>query len=430
MIPRIPSLEQQFFNHRNIQDSYQIFFKKNSSKSIRRADINSLDFHEFHRYHDKFINLALRAIRNGSWTLQPSRQQIIFADKQRIISRFTFLDQFILLHLAACLQSELEQDYPASVHSYRKKHSNINALKLIATFIQNNSGPLFIIKRDISDYGASINHDLAIESISKLTEPGEVILKMLNCIFKHSIITETGDIKVSTCGLPTGTHLQLVFENVYLFDLDRELQSLSPALYLRFGDDMIFISPSKEIAEQAASAISSELAKKELLINKEKSSDSILVKPADNLSLNAIPGWRKISHFQHLGLQIAFDGTLRLNNSKIKRLHNILRSRLKSALKLLPAEAANERKLKLLIRTIQNLLQQNCLTADSKLANYLHAIQNQKELKELDLWLALQIINLAYGCGFKKSAFRHCSYHKLRQLGLPSFIHLLRTHEL
>ena len=53
-------------------------------------------------------------------------------------------------------------------------------------------------------------------------------------------------------------------------------------------------------------------------------------------------------------------------------------------------------------------------------------IDDEAQLKELDRWLAEEILARALGTGHKKGNFRYISFKQLREMGLPSLRHRRR----
>ena len=84
------------------------------------------------------------------------------------------------------------------------------------------------------------------------------------------------------------------------------------------------------------------------------------------------------------------------------------------------------------IRSVANLFSNrfHAHKEDSPLKMIFQEIHNERQLRELDRWLALLVLKIALGRGFKKGGFKRYPPATLRQMGLPSLLHLRRTHGL
>ena len=57
---------------------------------------------------------------------------------------------------------------------------------------------------------------------------------------------------------------------------------------------------------------------------------------------------------------------------------------------------------------------------------YLKHVNDEKQLRELDRWLAEEILSVTFRNGHKKGNFRKLSFSRLRSMGLPSLQHRRR----
>jgi hypothetical protein len=57
---------------------------------------------------------------------------------------------------------------------------------------------------------------------------------------------------------------------------------------------------------------------------------------------------------------------------------------------------------------------------------YLKHVSDERQLRNLDLWLAEEVLSLVFG-GHKQGHFRKISFGQLRQMGLPSPLHRRRS---
>jgi hypothetical protein len=115
-------------------------------------------------------------------------------------------------------------------------------------------------------------------------------------------------------------------------------------------------------------------------------------------------------------------GRILLPGKKLRQVNGFVRARLSSLARHLHSlPLSDEQRLKALVDGSSQLLANRLMFRHHPALDFLFIMKDDEQLKELDRWLALTILQLTYRRGFKKGAFRRRSYRALRQMGLPSF---------
>ena len=57
---------------------------------------------------------------------------------------------------------------------------------------------------------------------------------------------------------------------------------------------------------------------------------------------------------------------------------------------------------------------------------YLKHVDDEAQLRQIDRWLAEEVVAIAFGNGHKKGNFKKMPFSKLRAMGLPSLCHRRR----
>jgi hypothetical protein len=220
-----------------------------------------------------------------------------------------------------------------------------------------------------------------------------------------------------------------VFENLYLAGLDAQLDAIPGSLYLRFGDDIIFVTPDRDVVLKSRAIIERELAFRRLVRHPEKSADFVLAHPhllhsfgekEANLDACAV--------FPYLGMDLDYRGAVLLPASKRKHIRDFLRARVRSCAGTLPDAAGPEHRVEIICRSLGVLLDAHRRGLSTPVRDYAQRTGDESSLRELDRWLALEVLRSALGRGACKGSFRRYPPRRLRSLGLPSLVHLRRTH--
>jgi hypothetical protein len=187
--------------------------------------------------------------------------------------------------------------------------------------------------------------------------------------------------------------------------------------YARFGDDMLFATPSPVVAQQAAQLLEQQLDALALRLNPHKRCDLYLTaaaRPADR------PGWQPRAKVDFLGVAVAFRGGVSLSRAKWRHLLRLLRRRLQRGAAMLagkppePTAAALAR----LIRRSLDPADLLCLPYADLLAQ---VVDDREQLHDLDELLYRQLAQLCSGRRGVR-AFRQLPPRRLHQLGLLSLV--------
>lgn len=169
--------------------------------------------------------------------------------KVRHISKACVRDR-VVHHLVSNI---LEQIFDSTfyVHSYscRKEkgtHKAVEAfIKLSRKASKNNTGSLFVLKCDIKKFFASVDHEVLLGQLTnKIWD--EDFLCLLHDII-HSFTSEIAENSDIPKGMPIGNLTSQLFANIYLDPFDQFMkQKLKVKYYIRYADDFVILSESRE----------------------------------------------------------------------------------------------------------------------------------------------------------------------------------------
>lgn len=423
------SLDALFFNHSLARENLRLFIQNKESKinySFRGSkEESSLLAGDLARDSNKFIKLAFKDIKAGRYVPVPAHEKTIHADKPRLAYTFSVADEFLMFHLARCLESATCSLLPTCLYSFRQGYSSRRAVQDLKKFmLASASKEHFVLRRDIRTYGESLNHQEILKTLKDLTIVGTELCELLTKFCRFKIQHE--DLQVENfCGLPTGTYLQIVFENLFLLDMDRELSAINPGGYFRFGDDLLFISKEEGLCQQASEIIERQMKSKKLQINEEKKKNLALW-PSHKIPAASGAFYQPQAYVEFLGVRIWNNAALTLVARKERAVRKFMSQRIQAICNNINSTtlSATDRT-RIIARNTGVLLQDQIFLKSNPLINYIYYIDDKTYLKKLDNWLALEIIRQ----GFNRKAprpgyFKYFSLKQIRLAGLPALVHL------
>ena len=343
-----------------------------------------------------------------------------FNGKRRTLFIPPWEERIVDLLLYRILNRRLHHSFSPSSYAYRdhtygldRCQSRIRAVLASAHF------PVYVVKRDISDYFASINHSLLFEQLARHFDANDYLFELLAERIRFDYQDENGSHR-AVIGVPFGCASACVFANVYLTGLDQEIESIHGVHYFRYADDILLLSTDREAALLASARIHDALAGLRLTTKASHHADLVLAEmPGAEMRVFSLA-----AGFRHLGLQFERNGSVLLSRDKQRKIQNLFRFAFRRGRRRWkkiddPRERA------------RTLIAIACQTIERGVRNvaildyYLKHVTDVSQLQLIDRWLAEEILSLTFG-GHKKGHFAKISYQQLRQDGLPSLAHRQR----
>ena len=179
-----------------------------------------------HKLHDILVS----GFKNSKY-----RHKIVYEPKQRLIYILPFFPDRIVHHAVINIVEDIWDNlFISDSYSCRKDKGQHAGSKRCMDFVRRYK---YCLKCDISKFYPSINHDILKQILRKKIKD-EKLLSLLDTI----IDSIEGDKNV-----PIGNYLSQWFGNLYLNELDMFVKHfLHCKAYIRYCDDFVFFSNSKE----------------------------------------------------------------------------------------------------------------------------------------------------------------------------------------
>lgn len=357
-------------------------------------------------------------------------KRVRFWQKERFLHVECWEDKIVNSMLFTMLNEMFAKRQSPYSYAYKHRSGGVDACqRAIIKYIQKNDCKYFI-KRDIKSYFPSINHKLLIEKIDIEDDYlRKLVLQRIEYKYIPHDVEERkaqgkwhpGTWAEGEEGIPFGTPIACFFANWFLNDLDKKFEKMDVG-YFRYADDFLLASPSREVVLEGMKILDSGL--KDLkLENKASAAHQYSFETKDEFVTDHVI-FERVHGFKHLGLFYRADQKIGLSRNKLLKVRNLFLRKFKRCKKKIARMETIEERVKFLILLSNEALQYIKPTA--VIDYYLKHVTDESQLVDLDRWLAEEILARATGKGHKKGNFRHFSFKKMRQLGLPSLVHRKR----
>ena len=362
-----------------------------------------------------------KSLAEGSFRFRPGiAVRHNFNGKHRTLYIYPWEERLVDLLLYRLLNRRLNAWFAPQSYAYRINGLGVDLCqRRLARLIGHLPKPIYVVKRDISDFFASIDHSILRAKITSLVDPDDGLGRWLEARIAFQYF-EGNRLETASRGVPFGTAIACCFANIYLTNLDRRLGVIQGLHFYRYADDLLALSCHRDAAEAAAAVIGDELA----ALNLES-------KPTHALNLALAEGrpddgaFGSASRFRYLGLEFRADGSVGLSRDKSRKIRNLFRYEFRR-------RAGRLRQIKDIRKRAAFVVSLAAKVVNEGFRNvaiidyYLRHVDDEEQLSLIDRWLAEEVVSLACGGGHRKGHFRALPFGALRRLGLPSLVHRRR----
>lgn len=343
-----------------------------------------------------------------------------FNGKRRTLHIYPWQERLVDLLLYRMLNERLATWMSPHSYAYRPGPFGVDRCqRKVARALRSPSQPLYVIKRDVSDYFASVDHQALVDQLQALVEPGDYLMRLLLERVRFQVQEGTQVVQAER-GIPFGTAVACVLANVHLTALDQELAKIPGLSYFRYGDDLLAASRDRETAAHAAEVMERELSRLRLRSKPSHERDLVFAQAS------VVDGrFEWAPRLRHLGLEFRPNGVTRLSRDKARKIRNLFRFAFRRRRAGLARLKDPEKRARLAVEISRQVLERGVRNV-AIIDYYLKHVDDEAQLRLLDRWLAEEIVSLAFGDGHKKGRFRRLGFARLRAFGLPSLVHRRR----
>ena len=381
--------------------------------------------YDFARHSLKNIHTLHRQLVNGKFRFRPGiALDYNFNGKHRTINLFPWEERIVDLLLYRTLTQYFHGAFEPSCHAYRMGGFGVDQCQhSLNTRLRRMPRPVYFVKRDVQDYFPSLNHERLLAMLGEWVEPDDYLFELLRQRIEFKIKTRDR-VETNTCGVAFGTAIACFFANLYLTPLDRRLGGVPGLSYYRYADDLLAFSSERTTSEQAGEIIAKTFDDLHLRSKPKHHRNFCFTANEENAG-----HFEPCEKFRHLGLEYRADGGVGLSRDKSRKIQNLFRFAWRRYAHKLGKLRSPQGRARKAIEVANDVLEHGYRSV-AIIDYYLKHVDDEKQLRRIDRWLAEEVLAIAFSYGTKKSHrkshFKKMPFAKLRAMGLPSLCHRRR----
>ncbi len=233
------------------------------------AGVDGVSVDQFARKAHHAVPALLERLQNGFYRAFPLLKIVVEkrhgSTKTRKLLVPTVADRILQTATARHLSRSFEEEFLECSYGYRPGRSVDRAIARLRKCHE--MGYRFAVDADIESYFDRVSHELLLQQLrSRDIEPE--ILELLTG-WVEAEVWDGQRLTRLTAGVPQGSPISPLLANFFLEEFDLELEKSGRKL-IRYADDLVVLSKTRDEAEQAMLVTESALAALHLKLNREK----------------------------------------------------------------------------------------------------------------------------------------------------------------
>lgn len=266
--------DDDFLSRENFDEVIDKICQKLSSRKhyLEKKDFGGSDLKLILQHTDIFYQAILDYFSSYEFSSSPLNKIQIITNKKRDIYIATWAERIIYMMAQNTLARKSSPYLIENLFSFRKGYGPYKARDSLLRYLKKyETTSLYVFQGDVKSYGDNIDQDILLKTLSEklFIDSTTSIYQTIQASIKAKFISE-GALQDLKSGVPSGSPLVPVLENIYLSDLDQKISRLPEMFYTRYGDDFVFINPHLENISKAKEILYKELEEKRLEIKDEK----------------------------------------------------------------------------------------------------------------------------------------------------------------
>src|SRR5262249_18301015 len=140
-------------------------------------------------------------------------------------------ERIVDLLLYRLLNRRLHAWFSQNSYAYRDRKLSLDACQTrVASVLRSAKGPLYVVKRDIRDFFASVNHESLQKKLAALCDSGDSLYRLLAQRVRFGY-EENGSSQIAEKGIPFGASIACLLANIHLTEMDRSVEAVPEVNY-------------------------------------------------------------------------------------------------------------------------------------------------------------------------------------------------------
>lgn len=291
---------EKVLNRDNLQEAY-----KRVKANQGSAGVDGMRVEDFAAHAKKHWPVIAEKLKSA--TYQPGAIRGMAIPKplggERVLGIPNVQDRVIQQAVSQILSPIFEIEFSEYSYGYRPQRSAHDAIRAASRYVM--EGKTWVVDIDISAFFDEVNHDIRMAKIGRKVRDKRV-LKLIGDYLRAPMERNGQKIKRNQ-GTPQGGPLSPLLANIYLDDLDKELESRGLS-FCRYADDVVIFVGSERSGQRILASLTKWIAEHlKLRVNPNKS------------------GTGRPWHGKFLGFRINSDGSIKLAHASLEKLKDQVR---------------------------------------------------------------------------------------------------------
>lgn len=233
------------------------------------AGIDGMEINELYPYIIQNRKILVAQIMDGSYEPQPVKRTEIDKEdgSKRKLGIPTVLDRFVQQAILQVIEPIIDPTFSDSSFGFRPNRSAHDAVNRAK--IHYEEGNRIVIDIDMKQYFDTVNHDKLMYHVEEHIKDSTVLCLIRK--FLRSGVSINGEVYPTEVGCPQGGNLSPILSNIYLHQLDTELERRGHK-FIRYADDCNIYVKSRKAGTRVIESITRFLEDNlKLIVNREKS---------------------------------------------------------------------------------------------------------------------------------------------------------------
>ena len=352
---------------------------------------------------NKKYKTITKELLNNTYTFSIPKKKVLnknHTDKKRIVYNYNF-DEMIILKYISFLMYEYDYLFQNNLYSFRKHISVKQAINKLSKY--KNLNNMYGYKIDIKNYFNSVDISIIINNLKKDIKD-EQLLNLLISILENKQVTYNNEIIEEEKGIMAGLPISAFLANYYIKEIDEYFNN-EKVLYLRYSDDIILFTNTKEERDKYIKILKELLNKYNLLINNDKEN---YYEPKDIWEFLGFSYENKIIDISSNSIH-KIKGKIRRSARSIRRW-------------MLKNDVPYEKALGVMIRKFNKKFYASKNSELSWKFWFFPSITTSESLKIVDEYFQDYCRYIVTG-KFNKNNYKKLPYYKLKELGYKPLVH-------
>lgn len=245
-----------------------------AAKAVRRnkgaAGVDGMTVWEVEEHIEVFYLPVRQKLLNGTYKPKPVKRVEIPKPNgtKRKLGIPCVRDRVVQQAIRQVIEPIIDPHFLPQSHGFRPGKGTHTALKQCVAYYE--EGYKVVVDCDLKQCFDTLNHDKLMYHLEQFIQD-KAILKIIRKFLMSGVIDLSGEFVESKTGAPQGGVLSPLLSNIYLHELDKELEKRGHR-FVRYADDFVIYVRTKRAGERVLESISHFIERDlKLIVNTDKS---------------------------------------------------------------------------------------------------------------------------------------------------------------